>query len=123
MMIGYFSICSAFRCAMFYMFFFITFVEKASVIAQPLSPPIFEKIAPEKTKRFLILLLYVCVFYVFSFFVDFRLPLPPPLAQIGPICGRIWSHFSKTFHFFVHKASLGSAAVPVRALQYTKYIR
>jgi hypothetical protein len=46
MMIGYFSVFSAFRCAMFYVIF-ITFVEKTSVNAQPLSPQIFMKIAPD----------------------------------------------------------------------------
>ena len=32
-------------------------------------------------------------FILFHIFVNFRLPLPPPLAQIGFICGRCWSHF------------------------------
>ena len=61
MMICYFTVFSAFRCAMFYMSFFITFVEKASVNAQPLSPPNFEKIVPHFKNN------------VFSYFGSLRL--------------------------------------------------
>ena len=73
----------------------------------------------QKQRFFLFCFFTFAFFILFHIFVDFRLPLPPPLAQINLICGRFWSHFSKTFHLLIHKVSLGSAAVPVRALQYT----
>ena len=44
---------------------FITVVDNITVNAQPLSPPICDKIAP---------------FFPFHIFVDFRVPLPP----LGP---------------------------------------
>ena len=83
---------------------FITFVENTSVNAQPLSPPIFQKIAPDfKNKVFL------CCFFTFAFFilvhifVNFRLPLPTPwprlvpfVVDFGPIFVRFWSFLRPT---------------------------
>ena len=60
MMIGYFSVFSAFRCAMFYMSFLLHLL-KNSVNAQPFSPPIFENIAPDFKNN------------VFSYFASLRL--------------------------------------------------
>ena len=89
MMTGYFSVFSAFRCAMFYMSFFITFVEKTSVNAQPLSPPIFEKIAPDFKNNvfsyFASLRLRFLYFFIFS--LIFGWPFPPP----GPDWSHLWS--------------------------------
>ena len=46
-----------------------------------------------KTKFFLILVFYVCVFFYFvKFVLIFGCPFPP-LSQIGPICARFWFHF------------------------------
>ena len=88
-MIGHFSVFSAFRCAMFYMSIFITFVEKTSVNAQPLSSPIFEKMAPDfKNKVFFLFCFFTFAFFIlFHIFVNFRLPLPPP----GPDWSHLWS--------------------------------
>jgi hypothetical protein len=65
---------------------FITFVEKTLVNAQPLSPPSFEKTAPDlKTMFFLFCFFTFALFILFHIFVNFRLPLPPPP-------GPDWSH-------------------------------
>jgi hypothetical protein len=75
---------------------FITFVENSSVNAQPLSPPIFEKIEPDvKNKVFSYFgSLRLSFSYFLVFLLIFGCPFPPPaLAQIGPICGRCRSHF------------------------------
>ena len=47
MMIGYFPVFVCFSLCYVLYFIFITFVEQTSVNAQPLSPPIFEKIASD----------------------------------------------------------------------------
>ena len=72
----------------------ITFVDKTPLNAQPLSPPIFEKIAPHfKNNVFSYFGSLRLYFLNFHIFVDFRLPLSPPLGQIGPICDRLRFHF------------------------------
>ena len=78
MMIGYFSVFSAFRYAMFYMSCLSHLLEK-SVNAQPLSPPIFEKIAPDFKNNvfsyFASLRLHFLYFFIFS--LIFGCPFPP----------------------------------------------
>ena len=64
---------------------FITFVEKTSVNAQPLSPPILEKIAPDfKNIVFFLFCIFTFAFCIlFHIFVNFRLPLPTLLEMTG----------------------------------------
>ena len=58
---------------------FITFLHKTLVNAQPLSPPVFEKIAPhfqkERVSLFWFLTLAFFVFFIFS--LIFAYPFPP----------------------------------------------
>ena len=100
MMIGYFSVFSAFRCAMSYMSFCIRFVEKTSVNAQPFSPLIFEKIAPDfKNKVFSYFAsLRLRFLYLFIFSLIFGCPFPPPWPRLvsfvidfDPIFKDCWS--------------------------------
>ena len=66
LVIGYFSVFCFSLCYVLYVMF-ITFVEKTWVNAQPLSPPIFEKIAPDfKKQRF-----FLFCFFTFAFFYTF----------------------------------------------------
>ena len=59
-----------------------------------MSPPIFEKIAPDfKNNVFSYFASLRLRFLYFSYFCRFSVAPFPPLAQIGPICGRFWSHF------------------------------
>ena len=68
---------------------FITVVDNTTVDAQPLSPPIFDKIAIFQTKRLSYFVSFLLRFFLlFQVFVDFR--IPP--GQIGPICDRFGSH-------------------------------
>ena len=78
--------------------FFITVVDNATSNAQPLSPPIFEKIAPHLKQNVIsssaFPLLHFFNFY--NIFIDFRVPLSP-LGQIGPMIdlGPIFVRFCK----------------------------
>jgi hypothetical protein len=94
MMIGYFYVFFCFSLCYVLYVIFITFVEKTSVNAQPLSPPIFEKIAPDFKNNVFSYFAYLRLrfLYFFIFSLIFGCPFPPFLAQIGPICGRFWSH-------------------------------
>jgi hypothetical protein len=86
MMIGYFSVFSAFRCAMFYM----SFLSHLLINAQPLSPPIFEKIAPYFKNN--VFSYFGCLrlrfLYLFIFVLIFGCPFPPPP---GPDWSHLWS--------------------------------
>ena len=89
--IGSSFVFSAFLCAMFLCTSCITVVDNTIVNAQPLSTPVFEKIAPyfRKEKKLIWFFTFVFCFLLFHIFVDFRVPLPPRLGQIGPICDRV----------------------------------
>ena len=60
-----------------------------------MSPPIFEKIAPDRENNVFSYFgsLRLRFFYFYIFVLIFGCPFPPPLAQIGPICGRLRSRF------------------------------
>ncbi len=91
-----FAVFVAFLCAPCYTTCLsLFFCNKTSVNAQPLSPPIFEKIASRfQQQRFFLFCILTSTFFIFSSIcVDFRLPLPPSLGQLGPICDRFGFHF------------------------------
>ena len=93
---------------LFFLFFCVLFVirhvyhyfHNTTVNAQPLTPPIFEKIAPysKKKKDNIMLGLCVCVVFTCLYFCLFSgTPCPPPrarlvpfLAECGAIVGRCW---------------------------------
>ena len=68
---------------LYFIAFLITIVDNTTVNAEPLNPSIFEKIAPHFPPKvfshnFVFLLRFLFIFHIF---VDFRVPLPPPLGQ------------------------------------------
>ena len=95
MEIGSFSVFFCFSLCYVLYTIFITFVDKTSVNAQPLSSPIFEKISPNFKNNVFSYFgsLRFRFFHLFAIFVNFRVPLAPSLGQIGPICVRVWFHF------------------------------
>ena len=94
MMIGYFSVFSAFRCAMFYMSFLSHLLKKLSKRPAVEPSDFWENRTRFQKQRFFLFCIFTFAFFIFfHIFVNFRLPLPTPLAQIGLICGRFWFHF------------------------------
>ena len=90
MQIGSFHVSFCFSvCYLLYNTFitsFFSFFSNTTINAQPLSPPLFEKIAAQlKTNVFIILVICVCIFFFCIFYLMFEYPLPP----LGPD----WSHF------------------------------
>ena len=75
---------------------------KASVNAQPLSPPFFEEIAAHNKNVifFLICVFAFAFFYLFHIVVDFRVSLADALGQIGFILNRCWCHCWSNFPAF-----------------------
>ena len=74
------------------------FFHNTTVNAQPLCPPIFDKIAPHFNNKQMCFLIWVpCVYGVFLFLLIFGYPFPPPWARLvpfwaecGAIVGRFW---------------------------------
>ena len=89
MMIGYFSVVLCFICH-FYHICWKNLSKRPAV-----EPSVFWEIRTifQKKSFFLCCFFTFAFFVLFHIFVDFRLPLPPPLAQVGPICDRFWSRF------------------------------
>ena len=95
---------SVFVCALFYItcssLFTFNF-QNTTVNAQPLSPPIFEKIAPY-CKRTVFYYLFICLrFHFFLFILLFRVPLASPwaspvtfLIDVGALFARCWYKLS-----------------------------
>ena len=72
----------------------ITILHNTTVNAQPLSPPMFEKIAPHFKNKVFSYFVYLRLRFLYFFICSLMFGCPfPPLAQIGPICGRFWFHF------------------------------
>ena len=106
MMIGYFSVFFAFRCAMFYMSFLSHLLKNLSK-RPAVEPSDFweNRTRFQKQCLFLFCIFTFAFFIFFHIFVNFRLPLPTPLAQIGLICDRFWSNLYRLlvdlYSFFV----------------------
>ena len=90
MMIGYFSVFSAFRCAMFYMSFVSHLLKNLSK-----RPAVEPSDFWENRTRFQKQSFFLFCFFTFAFFIHFHIFVNfwLPLAQIGLICGRFRSHF------------------------------
>ena len=80
-----FCFCCVSLCSVLYNIF-ITFFQKTSVNAQPLSPPFFEEIAAHKEIQFFFSFwcLRLHFFYFFIFLLIFGYPLPTPWARLAP---------------------------------------
>ena len=77
------------------------FFYKASVNAQPLSPPFLRKSTHINKYMFVShFCVCVCVFQFFHISVDFRVPLADALGQIGSILDRFGCHFWSNFPAF-----------------------
>ena len=76
------------------------FVDKTSVNAQPLRPPMFENIAPYfKQKVFFLLCFFIYFFFIFSSMFEYPLPRPwarlvPCVVDFGPIFVRFCEKLS-----------------------------
>ena len=93
MMIGYFSVFSVFRCAMFYMSFLSHLLKKLSKRPAVEPSDFWENRTRFQKQCFFLFCFFTFAFFIlFHIFVNFRLPLPTPLAQIGLICVRFWFH-------------------------------
>ena len=84
--------CCVSLCSVLYNIF-ITFFQKTSVNAQPLSPPFFQEIAAHKEIYVFFSFLCFAFFQFFHISVDFRVPLADALGQIRSIFDWFWCHF------------------------------
>ena len=113
MMIGYFPAFSAFRRAMFYMSFLSHLLKKTTVNAQPLSPLIFEKIAPDFKNK------------VFYYFASLRLRFSPPYC--GSLFFFAYSHLlpptslRSVYFTSVYFSSVYFSSLHFTSLQFTSH--
>ena len=93
-----FCFCCVSLCSVLYNIF-ITFFQKTSVNAQPLSPPFFQEIAAHKEIIFFFSFwcLRLHFFYFFIFLLIFGYPLPTPWARFAPFWIGFGSNFGSTF--------------------------
>ena len=93
-----FCFCCVSLCSVLYNIF-ITFFQKTSVNAQPLSPPFFQEIAAHKEIQlfFSFWCLRLRFFYFFIFLLIFGYPLPTPWARFAPFLIDFGAIFGPTF--------------------------
>ena len=93
-----FCFCCVSLCSVLYNIF-ITFFQKTSVNAEPLSPPFFLEIAAHKEIQFFFSFwcLRLRFFYFFIFLLIFGYPLPTPWARFAPFLIDFGAIFGPTF--------------------------